>query len=183
MKWIGLIFGTLASQGTVIEWVMKHRKHHRKSDTAEDPHSPYFSNVFLLYWMALKYETNISVHYGGRLLKDPLALAFHKYYWHIIVVYAGVLLALGPQYFVFGYVAPAVLSWLATSLGIGILGHLYGYRTFETTDQSKNNTLIGLLVFGEGYQNNHHQYPADADHSKKWYEIDILGSLSKRLFN
>ena len=183
MKWIGLTFGTLASQGTIIEWVMKHRKHHKKSDTEEDPHSPHFCNPFRLYWTALKYETNISVHYGGRLLKDRLALGFHKYYWHIIGIYAAFLLMLGPQYFVYGYVVPAVWSWIATSLGIGILGHLYGYTSYDTKDLSRNNTLIGLLVFGEGYQNNHHQFPGDAVHSKKWYEIDILGVVSKKLFN
>ena len=35
-----------------------------------------------------------------------------------------------------------------------------GYRSFETTDHSKNNFWIGLGAFGEGYHNNHHAQAA-----------------------
>ena len=35
------VFGSMAVEGPVIEWVSTHRKHHRFSDQAGDPHSPH----------------------------------------------------------------------------------------------------------------------------------------------
>ena len=34
------VLGSVAVEGPVIEWVATHRKHHRFSDNAGDPHSP-----------------------------------------------------------------------------------------------------------------------------------------------
>ncbi len=36
--------------------------------------------------------------------------------------------------------------------------HVWGEREFETTDNSRNNALVALLVFGEGWHNNHHAF-------------------------
>jgi stearoyl-CoA desaturase (delta-9 desaturase) len=48
-----------------------------------------------------------------------------------------------------------------------------GYRSFETTDHSKNNFWVGLGAFGEGFHNNHHAKPRCAAHGLKWWEFDI----------
>ena len=53
-----------------------------------------------------------------------------------------------------------------------------GKRNFETDDQSTNNMWVGLFVFGEGYQNNHHKYPKRAKFSINWNEIDMGYGLS-----
>jgi len=56
---------------------------------------------------------------------------------------------------------------------VNALAHTYGSRNFETTDDSKNNTLVGYFVFGEGYQNNHHHSPQSAKFSVRPTEIDL----------
>ena len=56
---------------------------------------------------------------------------------------------------------------------VNALAHRYGKRNFSTNDESTNNTLVGLFVFGEGYQNNHHHAPHSAKFSVKWNEIDF----------
>jgi stearoyl-CoA desaturase (delta-9 desaturase) len=48
-----------------------------------------------------------------------------------------------------------------------------GYRSFETSDQSRNNFWIGVGAFGEGYHNNHHAKPRCAAHGLKWWEFDL----------
>src|SRR5207244_9579152 len=48
-----------------------------------------------------------------------------------------------------------------------------GYRSFDTSDQSKNNFWIGLGAFGEGYHNNHHAKPRCAAHGLRWWEFDL----------
>jgi hypothetical protein len=52
-----------------------------------------------------------------------------------------------------------------------------------TTDQSRNNFLIGLLAMGEGWHNNHHAFPRSANHGMHWWQIDpsawVIGGLEK----
>ena len=55
---------------------------------------------------------------------------------------------------------------------VNALGHRYGYRNFDTNDNSRNHTLTALLVVGEGYQNNHHESPHSANFAVKKGEID-----------
>jgi stearoyl-CoA desaturase (delta-9 desaturase) len=61
--------------------------------------------------------------------------------------------------------------------------HTYGGREFVTTDQSRNNFLIGLLAMGEGWHNNHHAFPRSANHGMHWWQFDpsawIIGTLEK----
>ena len=37
--------------------------------------------------------------------------------------------------------------------------HLWGYRNYETADNSRNNALIAFISNGEGWHNNHHADP------------------------
>ena len=46
------------------------------------------------------------------------------------------------------------ITWLVNSAS-----HMWGYRNYETTDDSRNLWWVGLLAFGEGWHNNHHAFP------------------------
>jgi stearoyl-CoA desaturase (delta-9 desaturase) len=48
-----------------------------------------------------------------------------------------------------------------------------GFRRYGTKDDSRNNLVLALLTFGEGWHNNHHYYPAAACQGFYWWEIDI----------
>ncbi|MFM9011396.1 MAG: fatty acid desaturase, partial [Planctomycetota bacterium] len=50
--------------------------------------------------------------------------------------------------------------------------HMWGYRNYETTDDSRNLWWVGLLGFGEGWHNNHHAYQRMAAHGHRWWELD-----------
>jgi stearoyl-CoA desaturase (delta-9 desaturase) len=50
---------------------------------------------------------------------------------------------------------------------------MFGYRNFETRDDSRNSWWVALLTFGEGWHNNHHAHPTSARHGLAWYEFDI----------
>jgi stearoyl-CoA desaturase (delta-9 desaturase) len=56
---------------------------------------------------------------------------------------------------------------------VNSLTHFWGTRRFETRDDSRNNWLVALLSFGEGWHNNHHAHPTSARHGLAWYEIDM----------
>ena len=51
--------------------------------------------------------------------------------------------------------------------------HFQGTRRFETRDDSRNNAMVALITFGEGWHNNHHAHPTSARHGLAWYEIDL----------
>jgi Fatty acid desaturase len=47
-----------------------------------------------------------------------------------------------------------------------------GSRPYANRDDSRNNALLALLTFGEGWHNNHHRYPAAARQGFTWWEFD-----------
>ena len=62
--------------------------------------------------------------------------------------------------------------------------HIWGYRNYETTDDSRNLWWVGLLAFGEGWHNNHHAFPNSAKQGLfrgqidlTWEHIKILAKL------
>jgi stearoyl-CoA desaturase (delta-9 desaturase) len=63
---------------------------------------------------------------------------------------------------------------LHQSSAVNFLCHKVGSRRFATDDRSTNNLLISLLVFGEGWHNNHHRCPVSARAGFFWWEIDLF---------
>ncbi|MGZ3618563.1 MAG: fatty acid desaturase, partial [Ktedonobacteraceae bacterium] len=53
--------------------------------------------------------------------------------------------------------------------------HTFGKREFETRDRSRNEWVVGLLGFGEGWHNNHHAFPRSAFHGLHWWQFDLSG--------
>jgi stearoyl-CoA desaturase (delta-9 desaturase) len=53
--------------------------------------------------------------------------------------------------------------------------HTFGKRAFATNDRSRNEWLVGLLAFGEGWHNNHHAFPRSAFHGLRWWQFDLAG--------
>jgi len=66
---------------------------------------------------------------------------------------------------------------------INSLAHIWGWRVFETRDESRNNPLLAFFTMGEGWHNNHHKYPNSARQGFLWWEFDfswyILWCLEK----
>jgi stearoyl-CoA desaturase (delta-9 desaturase) len=59
--------------------------------------------------------------------------------------------------------------------------HKWGYRNYQTRDESTNSWWVALLTFGEGWHNNHHADPRSARHGHRWFEFDMSWFLI-RLF-
>ena len=75
-----------------------------------------------------------------------------------------------------------MLLWNAGS-AINTVNHLSGYRNFETTDQSKNNFILGYLAWGEGWHNNHHHNQKKFHFQCKWWEFDLSGFIINRFLS
>jgi stearoyl-CoA desaturase (delta-9 desaturase) len=96
-----------------------------------------------------------------------------RFHWVPTVVFAAlVLLAGGTGAFVWGYIVSTVLLYHCT-FAINSLAHLFGSRRFDTPDHSRNNWLLALVTFGEGWHNNHHFSTGSCRQGLRWWEIDI----------
>ncbi len=167
-------------------WAVMHRMHHAFSDTPEDPHSP--SNVGLLgipMAQLRSYERVIV----GLIREDPKYTRFSKgldfelswlnrrglwylpYLLHIALA-AGILALGGGWLLALSYFAGIMSHPIQGGL-VNSLGHYAGGRNFDTNDDSRNNHIVAWLVGGEGFQNNHHQYPASPKFSYRASELDI----------
>src|SRR5262249_47878021 len=71
--------------------------------------------------------------------------------------------ALLPIHFVRGPVHGAIVNWC---------GHRYGYRNFNSDDDSKNTLVFDLVTWGELFQNNHHKFGMSPNFAVRWFEID-----------
>jgi len=59
-------------------------------------------------------------------------------------------------------------TWLVNSAS-----HIWGYKNFETKDDSRNNWWVAAISWGEGWHNNHHAHPRSARHGMRHREVDF----------
>ena len=169
------------------EWTAVHRKHHAKTETKDDPHSPQVYGLKEIFWKGVEYYRRAKseetlAKYGKGTPED---------WWEINVFkahsYLGVGIMAAVDIALFGSVG--ILIWAVQMLWIPIFAagvingvcHHTGYRNFETPDAATNLVPWGILIGGEELHNNHHAYPNSAKLSVKPWEFDI-GWFWVRLF-
>lgn len=167
-------------------WAVMHRRHHEYSDTPDDPHSPQNVGLAGILLEQLRSYEDILRRLGRKDpelepftegLDFPLSWVNRKGVWWLPYVLHGVMalgLAIGFDAWLLGG------AWFAGMMShpfqggtVNALGHAVGGRNFETPDQSTNNLLAAWLIVGEGYQNNHHAFPASAKFGFRAWEVDI----------
>ncbi|TVQ29818.1 MAG: acyl-CoA desaturase [Phycisphaeraceae bacterium] len=186
------VLGSMSVEGSIHQWVSMHRCHHRHSDHEDDPHSPhghgsgvkgvlkgfYYAHMG---WM-FRRKTGVIEQYVPDLRRSKLV---------------NTLSALFPLWVLLSLTLPAAIgglvtmSWTGALLGfiwggliriavvhhvtwsVNSICHLWGTRPFRTKDESRNNPIVGVLAFGEGWHNNHHAFPASARHGLRWWEFDM----------
>ncbi len=172
------VCGTLALEGGPVFWVATHRIHHKHSDREGDPHTPRDGKWWAhIVWMLVGEATHTDAEgcakYAPDLVRDRFMLLLSKYHYVPLLILSVLLyLAGGLPFLLWGTFVRVTLGLHATWL-INSATHLWGKRRFETRDDSRNNGVVALFTFGEGWHNNHHAHPTSARHGLKWSEIDI----------
>jgi stearoyl-CoA desaturase (delta-9 desaturase) len=180
VKAILMIMGCLALEGDPMTWASTHIQHHAHSDEEDDPHSPlqglWHSHVGWLF----NYAHNINV-YGTWLKRDKTVVWVSRYWllWAALGLLIPTLIA-GWSGFIWGGLVRIFLTHHIT-WSVNSICHTFGRRDYNTRDASRNNFVVGLLAFGEGWHNNHHAFPRSAFHGLRWYQIDISGYLISAL--
>ena len=145
-----LMLSTIGASGSAIAWAGTHRMHHRFSDTPRDPHSPQHAGIIKTYWYSSGGPEII--RYVPDLLRKPLYLFQHKYYFQLLLMFhVVVLLTCSFSIYWAICIVPAFMMWFAGST-INCLGH--------DNNGPINSNILGLLFAGEGWHKNHHDQPA-----------------------
>ncbi len=177
IKFILLVLGSMSLEGAAIEWAATHIRHHAMSDQEGDPHSP-VEGFFHAHvsWLFKDRQSDPKV-YARHLLKDPIVMFVSRTFLVWVLLSLVIPFALG------GWTA---LLWAGVvriflvhhvTWSVNSICHTFGKRMFETTDKSRNEWVVGLLAFGEGWHNNHHAFPRSAFHGLRWWQIDFSGYL------
>lgn len=180
-KWLEYfmsICGTMALQSGPLSWVTTHRIHHAFTETDKDPHSPrngtYWAHIGWIFKGTAQHQSGATMkRYCPDMMKDRFHIVLNKYYYLTTIALAVVLFAIGGWTMVlWGVGLRIVCGWHFTWL-VNSATHLWGYRRFETRDDSRNNALVAAVTFGEGWHNNHHAHPRSAKHGLTWKEFDV----------
>jgi stearoyl-CoA desaturase (delta-9 desaturase) len=175
LEYFFAVCGALTLEGGPIFWVAAHRIHHRNSDRAGDPHSPRDGAWWAhMGWIIFGDPDNAQalLKYTPDLAKHRFYLWLEKFHWVPIVVLAILLAVIGGLPMVLWGVCLRVVVGLHGTWLVNSATHMWGTRRFATRDDSRNNLLIALVTFGEGWHNNHHAHPTSARHGLAWYEFD-----------
>lgn len=187
-------FATMAFQGSILRWVVDHRRHHAHADVEGDVHSPHvdpwgqeqtglggfwYAHVG---WMFDGTATDPKV-FGHDLQSDRLVMFFTRTHWLWLVI--ALVLPYG-----FGHaLGGPEAAWSSMLIGgclkttvlhnvvwaVNSIGHSHGDEDFPQANRSKNNLVLALLTFGDGWHNNHHRFPRSAFHGLTARELDVNG--------
>lgn len=178
--------GTMAMQGSVMEWVAHHRMHHAGSDTSDDPHDAnrgfWFSHIG---WIPLRTPQFDDVDRLRKFARDIYADPFLRFLGRIdvllgiqLAVVAALYFAGGLDFVVWGYFVRLVFThhmiWFVNSAS-----HKWGYRNFDTKDLTTNCWWVAVLCCGEGWHNNHHAEQDASYFGRRPHEFDVGGAAIK----
>lgn len=179
VKSLFTILSILAGRGSPLGWTYLHRKHHMYSDTEKDPHSPKTLGYKLFGFGHYKKQEEEKMQIF--LVKDLMTkdqLLIHKYYILFIFAFALILGLISFELLYFLWILPAFLVHLSQN-NFNYFGHLYGYRNFDTKDDSRNNIYLFPIILGEAWHNNHHANSKNYTTKEKKYEFDPVSVIIK----
>lgn len=176
-----LFFGAMALQNSALNWAAGHRVHHRFIDDPErDPYCArrgfWFSHIG---WMLRSYPSGEPDFTTVRdLQRDPLVMWQHNHYllaalstnfglpllvgyltgdvWGVFLL-AGILRLVASHHFTFF---------------INSLAHMWGSQPYTDENTARDNPVVALLTYGEGYHNFHHMFAHDYRNGLRWWQWD-----------
>ena len=177
------IFGAGSFQNSIIEWCSDHRRHHKLTDTEDDPYSAskgfWYSHIG---WILLE-EENFTNDFSNvkDLQRSKIIMWQHRNVFLIgalsgLVLPAVIGFAIGGLSgavgcFVWAGLARVVFVHHGTFL-INSAAHIWGTQPYSEENSSRDSFWLAFLTFGEGYHNFHHTFQADYRNGHKWYHMD-----------
>ena len=181
LKILLMIGGTFAVQNSILFWASGHRTHHRHvDDVDQDPYSIKRGFWYAhLGWMIRDHSPSEPDYKNAPdLINDKLVMFQHKYYVPMVIaVHVGLLggvgWAVGDVWGVvlLGGLLRLIISHHVTFF-INSLCHMWGKRPYTDENTARDNFILAILTWGEGYHNYHHIFQYDYRNGVKWWQYD-----------
>ena len=190
------VAGGLSAQGSVVDWVADHRRHHAFSDRDGDPHSPWLFGTGPIAvmrgfwhahmgWLFDRDRTNAE-RFAPDLLEDADIRLVDRLFPALTVISMLTPALLGglitwswqgalTAFFWAGIVRVALLHH--TTWSVNSICHMLGERPFRSRDRATNVWPLALISFGESWHNSHHADPTSARHGVLRGQIDVSARL------
>jgi len=186
-----MLFGTMALQQTILIWASQHRVHHQFVDDIDvDPYSAkrgfWFSHIG---WILRNYKSGETDFSNVKdLQRDPIVVFQHRYYVPLTLgMNIGLPLALGWAFgdlwgvLLLGGFLRLVINHHVTFF-INSLAHMWGSQPYTDENTARDNHMLALITYGEGYHNFHHIFANDYRNGVKWWHVDptkwLIATLS-----
>ena len=187
------VMGSLAVEGSVLDWVADHRKHHANADKEGDPHSPHVGHGSGLRglwhahtgWLLETQGQADWKRYATELYEDQKMRKIGRRFPFLVIVSLAIPTLAG--FVLDGFtLRGALMGYIWGGLvriflvhhvtwSVNSICHFFGRRRFEIEDQSTNVAWLALFSLGESWHHNHHAFPRSAYHGLRWWEIDLSG--------
>jgi stearoyl-CoA desaturase (delta-9 desaturase) len=193
------VLGSLSVQGSVMDWVADHRKHHAHTDREGDPHSPHVGHGSGLRglwhahtgWLLETQGQADWKRYAAELYADERMRRIGRRFPVLVLISLalptvlgfavhGFTLLGGLRGFIWGGLVRIFLVHHVT-WSVNSICHFFGSRRFEIEDRSTNVAWLSLLSLGESWHHNHHAFPRSAYHGLRRWEIDPAGLVISTL--
>jgi stearoyl-CoA desaturase (Delta-9 desaturase) len=185
------ILGSLSVEGSVLDWVADHRKHHAHADVDGDPHSPHVGHGSGLKglwhahagWLTKTQGQANWNRYARELYEDPKMRRIGRRF--PLLVALSLLLPTAAGFALHGWTLQgAVRGYVWGGLvriffvhhvtwSVNSVCHFFGSRRFDVADRSTNVAWLAIPSLGESWHHNHHAFPRSARHGLRWWEIDL----------
>jgi stearoyl-CoA desaturase (delta-9 desaturase) len=189
------VLGSMSVQGSVLDWVADHRKHHAHTDEEGDPHSPHVGHGSGLsgLWHAhvgWLFETHGQAdwrRYARDLYDDPGMRRITRMFPLLVLLSLLIPTALG--FALHGFTLEGALRGLVwgglvrifflhhITWSINSVCHYFGRRRFDVEDHSTNVAWLALPSLGEAWHHNHHAFPRSAAHGLRKRELDVSAAV------
>lgn len=188
-----LMFSTIFCPVHIIFNTATHRRHHKYSDTDEDPQQVCYTgwkNLLLFMFSTGHFVEGMknqisSLQLPKDLMRDRNLVFLHKHSLKLFVLICILLLPISWKFVVFILLASRRVFITNAIVCGAILTHTKlptSYRNFETNDRTWNTPLLEILHPGQGYHNNHHHQPDNWDFTVKPGEFDSGAWLIRHVF-
>jgi stearoyl-CoA desaturase (Delta-9 desaturase) len=171
--------GAMPVEGSILDWAKDHRFHHGQVDTIGDPYDArrgfWYSHLTWLFHAGPHAEDDSNV---ADLKADPIVAWQHRNYATIawttniaVALLLGWITGRWIQMFLIAGVARIVFVQHCTFF-INSWAHTFGNRPWSRSHTARDNWVLSLFTFGEGYHNYHHTFAQDYRNGIRWYHWD-----------
>ncbi|MBW0495987.1 hypothetical protein O181_035702 [Austropuccinia psidii MF-1] len=179
------ISACLGFQGSIKWWVLRHRLHHRWTDSEFDPYNAKNGLLFShMGWIFRKpkYE-KLHLIDQSDLNRDPIVRFQHRAYLPLSLFVGFVLPDLISHYLlksnihsrwdglIWAGIVARLLIWHFTFF-INSLAHYVGHQLFDIDITARSNFFLALFTGGEANHNYHHVFPKDYRNGPSWSDWD-----------